>query len=123
MNFQLQMRRCKVGGSVSVISRTSMSCPATSVASSKFLIVGTVRTGTRTDMATASGIQNGNGPPREPDVIGIGFTDMKDGRNGLDSVVRFMDNNSDKDREGGYKQANGREQDARPLQNPRKTHF
>ena len=48
---------------------------------------------------------------------------MKDGRDGLDSVVRFMDNNSDQDREDGYKQANGREQDARPLQNPRKTHF
>lgn len=62
-------------------------------------------------------------PPREPDAVDVGFTDMKDGRDGLDSVVRFMDNNSDQDREDGYKQANGREQDARPLQNSRKTHF
>lgn len=33
-----------------------------SVASSKFLIVGTARTGMRTDMAMVPGIQNGNGP-------------------------------------------------------------
>ena len=62
MNFQLQTRRCRAGGSASVISSTSMSCPAASVASSKFLIVGTARTGTRADMATVPGVQNGNGP-------------------------------------------------------------
>ncbi|WP_270839737.1 hypothetical protein [Bifidobacterium adolescentis] len=41
--------------------------------------------------------------PSEPDVIDIGFADVKDGRDGLDGVMRFMDDNSDKDRKDCYK--------------------
>lgn len=99
MNFQLQIRRCRVGGSASAISRTSMSCPATSVASSKFLIAGAVRTGTRTDMATEAGIQNGNGPHASRMLL----MSAQDGGDGLDGIMRFMCYNADKDREDGYK--------------------